>query len=118
MKKQSCLPFLPVLLLGFLFTSCEKEDKCADAEITVTVYADVEFGGANQTFGIGLYFLDAQSLNDKISSFQISSPDCVKVTLYEHKDPSNLGVFKEYTSDQLFIDDLNDKVSAIKVEKR
>jgi len=126
MKNQSF--YLLVLTLGlfsFLFSNCdpkeeEDDDLCIESEAYITVYQDDNYGGPGQVFGIGEYMHTALTVvgNDKISSFEVSLNNCVKVTLCEHSNLNNLGICKVYESDQPTLAELNNKVSYIKVELR
>jgi parallel beta-helix repeat protein len=80
----------------------------------VTVYADANFGGTSQYFGVGTYNIASISTgvgNDAISSMTIAPG--YKVTAY------NQGDFKGYPlalRGNVNIDGYNDKISSIKVE--
>lgn len=117
MKIRSILSLVVLFIINY---SCGKDDPCKESDLKATVYKDATYGGVSQTFGIGIYFVDSLKIvgNDQISSMRLSSPACMKVTLCEHADVNNPGICKEFTSDQVFLDNLNDKVSYIKVEKR
>lgn len=121
MKNQSF--FLLALTLGlfsFLFSNCDKDNVCEESQVYVTVYQDDNYGGLGQVFGIGEFLVADLTVvgNDQISSFKVSLNNCVKVTLCEHGVLNNLGICKEYGSNQPTLAELNDKVSYIKVELR
>lgn len=110
-----------MFFLSMLLFACQKEESegmCKETDVYVTVYQDEDYGGLGQVFGIGEYSTDDLTIvgNDQISSIKVSSDKCVKVTLCQHGALSNLGLCKEYGSDQPILDNLNNEVSYIKVE--
>lgn len=113
--------FIILSFLAITVCSCTKPatDVCKDASISITVYADANYKGVSQTFGEGVYFVKDLNIvgNDKISSFKISAPGCMKVRMCEHQDASSFGICKDYTEDNAFLEDLNDKVSYIQVQR-
>jgi hypothetical protein len=84
---------------------------------TVTLYADANFTGKSQSFGIGTYRADqaqlAQVGSDNASSLRV--PAGYKVRVCEHETG---GICREYSpGDYSYVgDDLNDKISLVEVK--
>jgi len=82
----------------------------------VTLYRDADFSGSARSFAVGSYVLAGTVIgNDALSSVKV--PSGLKVTLYEHGDFS--GRRMVCVRDTSYVGaEVNDEVSAIKVEER
>ena len=79
----------------------------------VTIYQDINYGGASQELIEGDYDVNALTIgNDQLSSLRV--PKGMKVTLFEHGDFT--GRSRTFTEDASWVDDFNDITSSIKVE--
>ncbi len=97
-------------------TSSLKVELIGGPNLPVIAYANSPYGGVEQQFDVGEFnwdVLNAGVGNDKMSSIRIRPG--YKVTLY--KDHSYQGASKVLTADQIYLDDFNDSVSSLKVEK-
>ncbi|WP_027001303.1 hypothetical protein [Hugenholtzia roseola] len=91
-----------------------KASTAASGENVATVYEHYDYGGKSQVLSEGFYEIDKLTIgNDIISSIKVKAG--WKVTLYEHY--KGTGKAKVITADTRALEDFNDVVSSIRVER-